>query len=73
MDLEDLDDIEEVKAKDTPTTKALNKSQNWSVRTVGPCPICDEIHLFKSRITGETLVTAMLHLCPIYKDATPEV
>ena len=73
MDLKDLDDIQEVKAKDTTATKALNKSQNWFLRTVGSCPICDETHLFKSRKTSEQLITAMLHLCPIYEMATVKV
>ena len=60
MDFEGLEDIKEVKAKVTPASKALKRSQNWFVKTVGPCPICEDIHLFKSRTTGETLVTAML-------------
>ena len=45
------------------------ESRNWFHRTAGSCKLCAEEHYFIHRKTGKKLTFAMLHLCPLYKEA----
>ena len=85
MDFEYHNLIEAIKSKGTKNPKASKswsledssvpslESRNWFRRTAGSCPICGEQHLFRHKRTGEQLISALLHICPIYEQARVEV
>ena len=46
------------------------ESRNWFRRTARSCKLCGKEHYFMHRKTGKKLTFHMLHICPIYKEAS---
>ena len=49
------------------------ESRNWFHKTAGSCKLCAEEHYFIHRKTGKKLTSAMLNLCPMYKEASVDL
>ena len=56
-------------SEDDPSLPSI-ESRNWFHRTAVSCKLCTEKHYFMHRKTGKKLTSAMLHLFPIYKEAS---